>query len=101
MRREFQEFRILIVQQSFDVLKCTFWIWSYSLRGYLINGSEPARVAELTRFPEMNFTARLHETFWAGWLVKTNTNFRGKVNLDFGHAHKDIILLESRAMQLG
>ena len=29
--------------------------------------------------------------------MKTNTNFRGKVNLDFGHAHKDIILLKSRA----
>jgi hypothetical protein len=29
--------------------------------------------------------------------VKTNTNFCRKVNLDFGHAHKDIILLKSLA----
>ena len=61
-----------------------------------MEASQP-RLPELTHFPEMNFTTRLHETFGAGWLVKTNTNFRGKVNLDFGHAHKDIILLKSRA----
>ena len=61
------------------------------LRGCLY-GSEPARVPELTRFPKMNFTTCLHETFGAGWLVKTNTNFAGK----FEHAHKDIILLKSR-----
>jgi hypothetical protein len=48
------------------------------LRGCLY-GSEPARVPELTRFPKMNFTTCLHETFGAGWLVKTNTNFCGKV----------------------
>ena len=34
------------------------------LRGCLY-GSEPARVPELTRFPKMNFTTCLHETFGA------------------------------------
>jgi hypothetical protein len=31
-------------------------------------GSEPARVPELARIPEMNFTTRLHETYMKGWL---------------------------------
>jgi hypothetical protein len=39
-----------------------------SFRSYrdCLYGSEPAWVPELARFPEMNFTTRLHETFGSG-----------------------------------
>jgi hypothetical protein len=43
-----------------------FWL-AISLRGCLYE-SEPARVPELARIPEMNFTTRLHETYMKGWL---------------------------------
>ena len=42
-------------------------IFARDCRGCLY-GSEPARVPELARIPEMNFTTRLHETYMKGWL---------------------------------
>ena len=53
--------RLDLVQQDIEV----------SGKGCLY-GSEPARVPEVARFPEVNFTSRLHETFEAGWPAKTN-----------------------------
>jgi hypothetical protein len=65
------------------------------VRGCLY-GSELAQVPELTHFPKMNFTTHLHETFGVGWLVKTNTNFCGKVSLDLGMRTQTLFYLKAK-----